>query len=1066
MLALVCRRALVQWRVLAAAVVLVAVAASLLGVCTLLLSVTQERAFHVEILRSQPRDVDVTAYVVDVAGPDVAHARRQADGVVTGLLAPMRPTVTSAVTARMRRLGDGDRLAYLASGDALTRAAELMSGRWPTDDPTGPPEAVVPDTAARLLGLRPGDRVTLGQEVGLGGTDRPVSVRVVGTFRPRDRAGWQGDPLSGEGFDATYSDGSLTAPAYGPFLVSDATLSSTDSSVTGMRVTAHPRLSLADAPSLRTAVDSLDHADGLLTSQLTGEARITRVASDLPETLDRIHAQQATTRSTVLVLLVLSTTLSLAAALLAGWLLASLRDEERALLISFGLSRRQQIVAALVEAVVVAAVAAVLAVPAASLVHARLSRLASLRAAGLTQSPTVTGGLVLTVVAGALVLALTLVVTVQDSQTATDRHPRGRSVVRAGSGVLLVALAVVGWWQLHTQPSSTDARGDVTLTVAPVLCLAAATVMAVRLVPLLLSGSARAGGASRGLLVPLAAQQAARRPHVGTAMVLIAAAVATAVFGLALRSTWGRSQEDQTALRVGTDLSLALPAPAVPQDAMAVAAAVAASGAASGAATTAASPVVDTPLALGSFLGDPGSPPALVALDTRHAGALLRGRLEPGRSWASVGADLAPDAAVEGLPLPEAGAGIEATGRAPDHSSITASVTAVVQDPSGFRSSVVAATLPLDGRPHPVDWRGQIGAGARLVAVRLDLDGDPGTVPDSGAGNVATGEVSVTLDIPGATAGSDPAWRLLSLQRDSPVRGATVSVESRTGGVALTATTGIDLEYFTFTGASVLATAFAPPADVPVAVSQDLVDAVGTKVGGTLAATVGDAAVPLRVVAVVPDVPSAPGRVAVLADIDTLTRSLIDAGRLDPVVDAWWFARPAPDLVRVLRGTHLGEVTTRQQVAAQMSHGPLRVTVPTALAVLVVAAGLMFLAGVGLVLSADAQRRSADVARLRALGLTRRGARRVLLVEHAVFIVPLMLVGALVGILGAVVVGPQLIRSDVGAAPVPSAVVALPWAAETLLGGGLLVAALVVTAVLTARQVSRSGPADLRAGDL
>ena len=68
MIALVARRALVQRRLLAAVVLLVAASASLLGVCSLLLGVTQDRAFHAELLRSQPQDVSVTAYLVDVGG--------------------------------------------------------------------------------------------------------------------------------------------------------------------------------------------------------------------------------------------------------------------------------------------------------------------------------------------------------------------------------------------------------------------------------------------------------------------------------------------------------------------------------------------------------------------------------------------------------------------------------------------------------------------------------------------------------------------------------------------------------------------------------------------------------------------------------------------------------------------------------------------------------------------------------------------------------------------------------------------------------------------------------------
>jgi len=624
-------------------------------------------------------------------------------------------------------------------------------------------------------------------------------------------------------------------------------------------------------------------------------------------------------------------------------------------------------------------------------------------------------------------------------------------------GALLVGVAVVGWWQLRTQPPTSTVHGDVTLTAAPVLCLAAVTVLVVQVVPLLLAGAARVADRSRGLVVPLATQQAARRPHVGTAMVLIAAAVAAAVFGLAVRTTWERSQDDQAALRVGTDLSLRLLAPAGPQDSMTVAAA-------TGPDAT-VSPVVDTPLALGSYLGDPGSPPVLVAVDTRHAGELLRGRSAPGTTWSAIGHRLAPDAPVGGVPLPADGAGVELTGRAPAGASITVTPTAVVQDASGFRSSVVASSLPMDGRAHPVDWLGPVPGGARLVAVRLDLDGDAGIDPRGDPGQVRTGEMSVKLRIPGHS-GAGPSWRLLPAQSDSAVRDATASVGPEGDGTVLTAKAGIDLGFFVYTGASLLATALPAPAELPVAVSQDLLDAVGAKVGGRLAASVAETPVPLRVVAVVPNVPSAPGRVAVLLDADLLSRALVNAGRLDPVVNAWWVSKPSPGVVRGVRDSSLGEVTTRQQVTAQLTRGPLRVTVPTALLTLVVAAAVMLVAGVGLVLSADRQRRSADMARLRALGLTRQDARRVLLVEHGAFVVPLVLLGALVGLVAAFALGPHLVRSEVGDAPVPSAVAAVPWAAEAVLVGGLLVCSLALTAVLAAVQVRRSGPADLRAGDL
>src|SRR4051794_37191995 len=248
--------------------------------------------------RTAAADVDVTAFLGEIPGGDLASVREEAGRVVADVLGPMRPTVTSAASARMRRLGDGERLAYLATIDALPRHAALVSGRWPAAAATGPAEAVVPETTARLLGLRLGERVTLGSEVGSDGVRAPVRVVLVGLFRPLADAGWDGDPLAGQGYDPAYSDGAVTGPAYGPFVVDDASFLATGSSTSRLRVVADPTLALAREPSVRAAADSLDHASDLLTSRVGARAHISRVGSELGDTLDRVDAQQASTRAT------------------------------------------------------------------------------------------------------------------------------------------------------------------------------------------------------------------------------------------------------------------------------------------------------------------------------------------------------------------------------------------------------------------------------------------------------------------------------------------------------------------------------------------------------------------------------------------------------------------------------------------------------------------------------------------------------------------------------------------------------------------------------------------------
>ena len=131
MLTFVVRRALVQRRMVAAAVVLITAATTLLGVSALLLGVTQDRAFSEEVERSQPQDVDVTAFLVGLSAADLEATRAEAQDVVRDVLAPMDPTVTSSATSRMRELDGTDDLGYLATSDGFDRRADLTSGRWP-----------------------------------------------------------------------------------------------------------------------------------------------------------------------------------------------------------------------------------------------------------------------------------------------------------------------------------------------------------------------------------------------------------------------------------------------------------------------------------------------------------------------------------------------------------------------------------------------------------------------------------------------------------------------------------------------------------------------------------------------------------------------------------------------------------------------------------------------------------------------------------------------------------------------------------------------------------------------
>lgn len=1048
MLTLVLRRALAQRRLLVGVVALVTLGTTLLGVGALLLGTTQDRAFTAGARELLPPDVDVSAFLVGLDASDAVSARDDARSVVGDALSPMRPTLTSNTVSRMRRLADGQRLGYLVSTDALGRRAALTSGRWVE----APGEAVLPQTTADRLHLAPGDRITLGREIGTDPASHRVTLVVVGTFRPTSRSGWEGDPLTGSGYDAAYSDGQLPTPvpAFGPFVVDDATFLASRSSVDSVEVTGHPSLDHVTEASMAKAADGVRSADGLLSARVGDVAQISRVTSDLPDTLTRVREQQAATRSTVLVVLLLVTTLALTALLLAGRLLDGVRETERALLVGLGLGRGQLALATLTETLLVATAATVIAVPSAALAHSAVTQLPAMQTAGLGQGLTVTAGLVLTEIAGAVLLALALAVPVLGPAV-----PRNRVATAARSGVdlLLVVVAVAAWWQLHAQPSDV-ATGDTIRTLAPIICVAAATAVAVRLVPPLLALVALVAARSTALVLPLASSQAARRPYAGAALVLLVMGAASAILGVSLQATWERSQGDQAALRVGTDLAVELSTSATDREAAAIAAATHG---------LVASPVTARPLALGRYVGAAGAVPRLVAIDARRAGALLRGRLDHGRTWSGVGDLLAPGPSLAGLRLSSGGVSI--LGTVPTGVSAEVTATIVVQDASGFRSTVSADAVPLDGRSHRLRGLSRV-EGMRLVAAKLTLS------ERLGSRTRGTATVSVALSVTrsgpgsGVRPGTAPDWDVRTLDAgQSPVAGSAVAVERSASRTTVRTTAEVDLESLSYSEGDVLATGFKAPAALPVAVSQQLADRLGVKVGGALSVTVAGVNVPVLVAAIVPNVPSEPGSVAVLADSDLLSRMLLRGGHLDPVVDAWWVADPAPGTAHALAGLDLGDVTTRTGVAAQLRQGPLRASVPAALTLLVIAAALLLLAGAALAIGADRPARSIEVARLRALGVTRAEATRLVLIEHGILLGLLVLTGAVVGAAASLTLGPSLIRSDIGTAPVPAALFVWPWLGIVAVVAGVLGGCLVIAAVITFAAVRRSGPAQLRAED-
>lgn len=1049
---LVSRRARAQWPLLAALLGVVTIGATVLGTCTLLVTRTAERALEVAMARAAPATVDVTVYTGTVEGRDTRSVAADTRTVVASALAPFSVTTTARASTVLRALpptlAPGTTVgaqAYLSGLDDLPSRGELVTGRWPQH----PGDAVLLESTARLLGLTPGRRVRLGAELAHAPVPA-IDVTVVGVVRPLPGRGWDRDPLAAAGSATGYRDGRFQQPvnAYGPFLVDLADLVTTGATVDRMEVTAHPDLSHPNRHDLGAVAGALRGADRRLAGTLGDRVRLARVSSELPLTLRAADDQRHVTAAVVLAIAVLGGVLAATALVLAGRLTTGIRADETALRSALGTSRRQLAATATLEAGLVAAVAAALAIPASSALHAGLTHLPPLDGAGLTVRPAITGPQVLAVAGGALLLAAVLIVlAIRPVPAAGDQRTRRELLARSGADLVLTVFAAAGWWQLYAQPDGASPRADTVRVLAPALLLTAGAALALRVVLPALRGADRLAYRARGLALPLAVAETARRPQAVAAGLLVGLACATATFGLAFDTTWHQSQRDQAAVSVGTDLALTLSTAPAAGDGAVVSAATAG----------AVSPALNRGTAVGQWLGGAGYAPRLVAVDTTRADALLRGRLEGDRGWADVGTRLAPRTRVTGLAIP-AGAPLVLSGTATGDSPLAVTPQLLLQDATGLRTSCTGPAVPLDGREFRLPACATAD-GLRLVAVALPV------TTDAVGGPVA---VAVTLTVPptgSAERSTDGSmWTATSAPPvPSRLSDPTVMVSATPTATTLRMAASVDLDGAEDAARTLVASAFPDPGRVPVAVSARFASEVGVGSGSQLSVTVGITPVPVVVTEVVPTVPSAPGAVAVLADLDTLSRARAVTGDLTFPVDAWWVGHPAdPGAAERATALHLGTVATRAAESARLTDGPLSAGLPAALRLIVPAAALLLLAGVVLHVTCDLQIRAAEVTRLRGLGMSRRDIRAVLLGQHTGVLLPLLAAGTAVGALATRVVAPLLVRSDTGAAPVPAVQPHWPWPAEAALLALLLAGCVLAVAVVVTVQVRRAAAAHLR----
>ncbi|MGW7527748.1 FtsX-like permease family protein [Streptomyces sp. NPDC054783] len=310
---------------------------------------------------ADPRTAPDTALIVKADVPPDGRAaadatvREGARKTFDGLPVTVRTLRRSGPYALPRSLqppaarsGDPD-LTHLAALDRTQ--LRLTAGRLPRPA-EGTVETAVPQTAARALRLKPGDRLTLTDRL-----DGPaVRVRITGLYRPVSvtAAYWQLDDLAGRGAKKA---GFM---AYGPLLADSSVL-------TGGRVSAGPTAWLASADFARMTTARIGR---LRTAARAGSAGLrdraalhgtTMAQTSLPDVLDRVDRSLLVARSTLLIVTLQLVLLAGYALLLVARLLSTERADETRLLRARGASRARLAALAAAEALLLALPAAVCA---------------------------------------------------------------------------------------------------------------------------------------------------------------------------------------------------------------------------------------------------------------------------------------------------------------------------------------------------------------------------------------------------------------------------------------------------------------------------------------------------------------------------------------------------------------------------------------------------------------------------------------------------------------------------------------------------------------------------------
>ncbi|WP_199702201.1 FtsX-like permease family protein, partial [Jiangella rhizosphaerae] len=592
----------------------------------------------------------------------------------------------------------------------------------------------------------------------------------------------------------------------------------------------------------------------------------------------------------------------------------------------------------------------------------------------------VAAGTLALLVAGAVATARRRV---EDTVAFTSRRATG-AIGWTFAAVALIA-AAVAIWQLRRYGEASGASGaDLLATPGPALALLACAALALLAVPfpLALAERALAGRRRLGLLLP-AWQVTRRLPVYASVVVLVVVTAGAGVLAASYSATWTGLQEDLADVRSGADVRVTFDragplTPARPAE-----------SAEPYLGVEGASDAVGV-LSTGARIGDESA--ALLAMP---AGGLLgvveaRDDVFPAGRAAS---DVTPEQPrLTGLELPAGTERLEvdATG--------ASAVTLLVADADG----VLAQAVVEDGAA---------------------------TVP-AGFGTVVAADLTVT--VPGASEPAVTALRAVDgsgAATDLPLAGvapwtpqvpASYRIESAAPGTAS------PLSATVFAAASGATVRVTPPDGgdpIPVVASQAALDHFGLQTGDPVSLHVVGARVDARVVDAVPVVPGVADPVAFVADLPSLTATLLRvADRPQRITEVWLSADGGgtAELAAAVEEAGLAgeaQVTDRETVrSGLLDHGLARHVVP---AFWSVAAAAIVLTAIGAVASAATlqRQRRGELAVLRVVGVTPSEQARSRRIEQAGMGLLAMVAGAAGGLVVAALTVTVLARAATSGVP-------------------------------------------------